>query len=387
MKRWPTQPLGDLVSFLGGGTPRRDRADYWGGDIPWASVKDLQGQSLETTIETITAEGLANSASNLIPKGTVIIASRVGLGKVAINRKPVAINQDLKALVPRGSELRPRYLLFFLLLNAESFERAGVGATVKGLTIADYQKLKIPVPPLAEQDRIVKLLDEAVELRKLRAEADHRNTLLPALFSEMFGDPLSNPKSYQVRQLAEVCTRITDGTHQPPPFVNTGIPFLFVRNIVRGSIDFDTEKFITPETFAELTRRAKPKRGDILYSTVGSYGVAVLVETDRQFAFQRHIGHLEPNGKVIDSTFLTAQLNTPCLRLQADQRARGVAQKTVNLAEIRQFKVLVPPLDLQEEFAQRVVEIRELEAAQIASRERLDDLFQSLLHHAFNGGL
>ena len=96
-------------------------------------MKDLQSQSLETTIESITAEGLANSASNLIPKGTVIIASRVGLGKVAINRKPVAINQDLKALTPHSDVLLPRYLLLFLLSNAKYFEQAGVGATVKGL--------------------------------------------------------------------------------------------------------------------------------------------------------------------------------------------------------------------------------------------------------------
>jgi type I restriction enzyme S subunit len=141
MKRWPLKPLGDLVTFVGGGTPRRDRPDYWGGDIPWASVKDLQSQSLEMTAETITTLGLANSASNLIPKGTVIIASRVGLGKVAINKKPVAINQDLKALTPRSNNIRPRYLLQFLYSKAEYFERAGVGATVKGLTIGDYQKL------------------------------------------------------------------------------------------------------------------------------------------------------------------------------------------------------------------------------------------------------
>jgi type I restriction enzyme S subunit len=118
--------------------------------------------------------------------------------------------------------------------------------------------------------------------------------------------PFENPKGYPIHELEETCSRITDGTHQPPRFTEEGIPFLFVRNIVSGSIDFDTEKFITEETFAELTRRVKPERGDILYSTVGSFGVAVLVETDRKFAFQRHIGHLKPNRQ-IDSGFLTAQ--------------------------------------------------------------------------------
>lgn len=115
MTRWPTKPLGELVNFIGGGTPRRDCPDFWGGEIPWASVKDLKSQSLGRTLESITPQGLDNSASNLIPKDTVIIASRVGLGKVVINLTPVAINQDLKALTPRDNNLFPRYLLLFLL--------------------------------------------------------------------------------------------------------------------------------------------------------------------------------------------------------------------------------------------------------------------------------
>jgi type I restriction enzyme, S subunit len=249
-------------------------------------------------------------------------------------------------------------------------------------------QIKIPVPPIPEQKHIVRLLNEADELRKLGATADERTAaLIPSLFNEMFGDPDSNPKNYRKLPLEEVCTRITDGTHQPPKFSEKGLPFLFVRNIVNGWIDFDTEKFISEETFAELTRRVKPERGDILYSTVGSYGVAVRIETDRKFAFQRHIGHLKPNGQQIDSGFLTAQLNTPALKLRADQSARGIAQKTVNLAEIRKFNVLVPPLKAQKEFAERVVEVRELESEQSASRRRLNDLFQSMLHRAFEGKL
>ena len=253
---------------------------------------------------------------------------------------------------------------------------------------SEVAKIQIPVPPLEEQERIVKLLAEADKLRKLRAQADRRTVdFIPALFHDMFGDPVENPEGYPIQLLEQVCTRITDGTHQPPPFAHHGIPFLFVRNIVTGSIDFDTEKFITDETFADLTRKVRPERGDILYSTVGSYGVAVQVETDRKFAFQRHIGHLKPNREQIDTGFLEAQLNTPSLKSQADQRARGIAQKTVNLAEIRKFKVLVPPLPLQDEFAKRVREIRELESKQAGSRERLDALFQSMLHRAFRGEL
>src|SRR6185437_11792820 len=95
----------------------------------------------------------------------------------------------------------------------------------------------------------VKLLDEADELRKLRALANRRTAdLIPALFHEMFGDSVENPGGYEIQQLGAVCNRIIDGTHQPPAFAQKGIPFLFVRNIVSGSIDFNTEKFVTEDT-------------------------------------------------------------------------------------------------------------------------------------------
>lgn len=239
MTRWPTKPLGELVNFIGGGTPRRDCPDFWGGEIPWASVKDLKSQSLGRTLQSITPQGLDNSASNLIPKDTVIIASRVGLGKVVINLTPVAINQDLKALTPRDNNLFPRYLLLFLLSKAEYLELAGVGATVKGLTIADYQSLKIPVPPLAEQERIVRLLDEADELRKLRARADRRATdLIPAVFHDMFGDPVHNSQRLPIVHVEET-GRVQLGRQRAPKY-QTGKhtrPYVRVANVFEDRID------------------------------------------------------------------------------------------------------------------------------------------------------
>lgn len=117
------QPLGDMADFIGGGTPCRSRSDFWGGDIRWASIKDFSSHSLISTLESITPRGLANSTTKLITPGHVIVASRVGLGKVAINEIPVAINQDLKAIQLKPDTLLPRYLLYFLISKAGHLER------------------------------------------------------------------------------------------------------------------------------------------------------------------------------------------------------------------------------------------------------------------------
>src|SRR5260370_2683030 len=288
--------------------------------------------------------------------------SSTGHGHASLKRVHYQVGKFALANLLAAAVVKYRYVLsahflerYLMFTKDRLVVPLMTGAANMSISIDRLATIPVEFPPFADQERIVKLLDEADELRKLRAQADRRTVeLIPALFHEMFVASVVNPEGYPIQLLEQVCTRITDGTHQPPPFTDNGIPFLFVRNIVSGSIDFDTEKFITEETFAELTRRVKPERGDILYSTVGSYGVAVQVETDRKFPFQRHIGHLKPNCKQIDSGFLAAQLNTPSLTSQADQTARGIAQKTVNLAEIRKFKVLVPPLPLQKEFAKRV---------------------------------
>jgi type I restriction enzyme S subunit len=392
MTRWPTKPLGELVNFIGGGTPRRDCPDFWGGEIPWASVKDLKSQSLGRTLESITPQGLDNSASNLIPKDTVISASRVGLGKVVINLTPVAINQDLKALTPRDNNLFPRYLLLFLLSKAEYLELAGVGATVKGLTIADYQSLKIPVPPLAEQERIVRLLDEADELRKLRARADRRTTdLIPAVFHDMFGDPVHNSQRLPIVHVEEA-GRVQLGRQRAPKY-QTGKhtrPYVRVANVFEDridisdllSMDFDDRDF----------KQYKLEYGDILLNEGQSTELvgrpAMWRNEVPDCCFQNTLVRFQADRtKVLPDYALALFL----VYFRSGEFAK-VSSKTSNVAHLgagrlAKMPFVLPPLPLQNEFAARVAEIRAMEAQQAASRQRLDDLFNSMLHRAFQGKL
>jgi len=395
MKRWPSKSLGELVDFIGGGTPRRDRPDYWNGDIPWASVKDLQSQSLETTLENITADGLADSASNLIPKGTVIIASRVGLGKVAINRKPVAINQDLKALTLRSCNLLPRYLLLFLLSKADYFEQAGVGATVKGLTIADYQKLNIVLPPLAEQERIVKLLDEADELRRLRAQADRCTAdLIPSLFHEMFGDLAEKVKVWPCVQLVALCHAPDDikcgpfGTQlSKSEYTEEGVPLWGIKN-VNALFELPTHEFLTPSTAKRLIQYSI-EPCDIVMTRKGTVGNCAVYPEGFPFGIMHSdLLRLRVSREKCEPVFLAHQLHySGYVARQLTQISGGAVMPGINVTKLKSLRVLAPPLAQQKLFAARVSEIRAMQAEQATSRRRLDDLFHSMLHRAFQGQL
>lgn len=149
---WVLVPLGEVIlQHLGGGTPSKSNEGYWNGHLRWASVKDVgKSKYLDDTIDRITDEGLANSSSNLIEPGNLLVVTRMGLGKVSINRIPVAINQDLRALFLSQCVSIDYAYNFFL---THGFE--GTGLTVKGIKLEELLCIPFPLPPLAEQRRIV----------------------------------------------------------------------------------------------------------------------------------------------------------------------------------------------------------------------------------------
>lgn len=147
-----------------------------------------------------------------------------------------------------------------------------------------------------------------------------------------------------------MCKIITDGTHQPPKFVDKGIPFLFVSNITDNVITYDTPKYISQETYDVLMKRTPIEIGDILLSTVGSYGHPAMVNDNRPFSFQRHIAYLKPDASKIDSVYLHTAILSDDVQKQIDGLVLGVAQKTLNLSAIRGIQIPLPSIDRQRAF-------------------------------------
>ena len=346
--------LGEICQFLGGGTPSRKVRQYWNGGIPWATVKDFGTDRISHTAEFISQEGLDNSASKIVPSGTVLLVTRVGLGKVAMAEVDLAINQDIKAIMP-CEDMLPEFLLWSLKSIGSEIERKGAGATVKGITLHDVKELKVPIPPLEEQYRLVGILNRASHIERLRARAtDRLQQFIPALFLKMFGDPAANPMGWRVAALSDICVSVQYGTSKKANDYTEGIPVLRMGNVTYfGNLDCADLKRVELDDrdFCKYSLRV----GDILFNRTNSrdlVGKTGLWDGRFEAVAASYFIRLRVDENVVLPTYVWAFLNTDTMKRHLFAMARGaIGQANINAKELKALSLPLPPLARQREFA------------------------------------
>lgn len=270
------------------------------------------------------------------------------------------------------------YLYYFMEDYIDELRKQAIGGVIKYIKLANLTDALIELPSVDEQKSIVEILKKVKGiLDKRNDEIRELDNLIKARFVEMFGDCTN------MISLSELCLIITDGTHQSPKFQHEGIPFILVSNLSKNTVTYDTDKFISAETYKELYKRTPIEIGDILLSTVGSYGHPAVVVEDRKFLFQRHIAYLKPKSDILNSYYMHGALLSPGCQRQIEEKVKGIAQKTLNLSEIRKIRIPVPSLDLQKQYADFV---HQVDKSKVAVQKALDEtqiLFDSLMQKYF----
>ena len=167
--------------------------------------------------------------------------------------------------------------------------------------------------------------------------------------------PFDIPKSWKWVKLNSIVTIITDGDHQPPPQVDTGIPFLVISNMSQGNLSFINTRNVSQEYYDNLQEARKPQSGDILFTVTGSYGIVILVKTDKKFCVQRHIAIIKK--PFVSADYLVKCLSAPFSYKQCKEKATGTAQKTVGLDTLRNLILPLPPLAEQERIVAKLEKI------------------------------
>lgn len=316
----------------------------------------------------------------LFPAGTVVFA-KSGMscmtGNVFVLPKPCYVVSHLACVIPNGNYAS--YLKHYFRFNRPN--RLIENPSFPSIKLSKIQGIELRLPSPEKGVRQVQALERIEsQIGQAKALLTYLDSLVKSQFVEMFG----GLDSTDLKPLKDVCSIITDGTHQPPKFVDRGIPFLFVSNITSDTVNYDTNKFISVEDYEQLIRRTPIEVGDVLVSAVGSFGHPAIVEDDRPFCFQRHIAYLKPRHDLIDSNYLHAALLSEDAQRYMDRCAKGAAQRTVTLKSFKEMKVPVPPFSLQQEFADFIAAVNKSRFIAQQQIKKLQTLYDSLAQEYFS---
>ncbi len=392
---WRWAPLGKVARLETGHTPSRRHPEYWDGDVPWLSLKDIRslgGNYIEETADKPTMLGIDNSSARILPKGTVALCRTASVGKAVILGRDMATSQDFVDWVC-GPELLPEYLLHALRASGAAFATEKQGTTHKTIYMPVLTRLWVLLPPIQEQRRIAAILDKADAILRKRQEALRlTDDLLRSAFVDMFGDPVTNPRRWtetRLDQVAQIKSGVTKGRHLDPASV-VSLPYMRVANVQDGHIDIDDVKEI--ELLASEAEEFQLRSGDVLLTEGGDpdklgRGAVWRCQVD-PCVYQNHIFRLRPDNSAVLPDFLSTLLGSQRGKgyfLRAAKQTTGIA--SINRTQLSGFPVLLPPVATQERFSLVVAGTAVLKPRGRARSADAEGLFESLLQHAFRGQL
>jgi len=297
-------------------------------------------------------------------------------------------------IIFRDERFHPSFLKFFL--TSDIFHRqfmetvAGVGGSLVRARPAAVERIEIPFPPLAEQKRIAAILDKADSLRRKRQQAiELADEFLRAVFLDMFGDPVTNPKGWEIKKLNNLCVKITDGTHHSPPVVESGVPYITAKHLKKTGLEFFKDPwYISEESHKSIYARCKPEKHDVIYIKDGATtGLAAINIYDFEFSMLSSLALLKPNTKIILPEFLCMFLNNNQSKKEIISNMAGAGITRLTLSKIKEIKLPVAPLHIQENFSKIYWKVKKNLDVIDESNSLINNGFDSLSQKAFAGEL
>lgn len=368
-----------MCEVIGGGTPSKDKAHsaFYSGDIPWATVRDMKSDLISDTEFKISKEAVKASSTNIIPKGNVVVATRVGLGKVCLIEHDTAINQDLRGVVPKDAgKLAVRFLFWWLKSVAQLIVKEGTGATVQGVKLPFIKSLPIPTPPLPEQQRIVAILDEAFEgIAIAAANAEKNLNNAREVFDNTVQSVFANrAEGWEEKTLNQVAENLD--SKRVPITKNARSSGSYPYYGASGIVDyvdefiFDDDLLLVSEDGANLLARTYP----IAFSINGKTWV-------------NNHAHVLRFKEMATQKLVQFYLNS----IPLDDYVSGMTQPKLNQKMLNTIVVPYPPLAEQQRIVAKLDELstetKKLEAIYQQKLLALDELKKSILHQAFSGQL
>ena len=363
-KGWTYKKLGEVCDIVGGGTPNTKIKEYWKGTIPWATVSDMNCDEIKSTGYSITDRGLKESSSRIIKSGEIIIATRVGLGKVCKLAVDTAINQDLKGIIPKDNSILRAFIYYYFKQKAKYIVDNGVGATVKGVKIKFIEGLSFGFPSLSEQQSIVEYLDSSfAKIDTLKANAAKNLDEAKALFQSALKEALEPKEGWEYKTFRDISHSISDGDWiEKKDQSYSGIRLIQTGNIGVGKFipKDDSRKFITEDTFKRL-RCSEIFEGDVLISRLPNPlgRSCILPKLDTRCITAVDCSIVRIKKEVILSEYFIYYTQSQSYFAKIDSESSGTTRARITRKKLEQTEIPVPPLTEQQEIVSRLDSLNE----------------------------
>ena len=385
--------LGEICDFQSGGTPSKNNQKFFDGDIPWITTVALKGLGIDGSdaANWITEEAIKQSAAKIVPANSIMIGTRVGVGKVAINLVDMSTSQDIVSLIGID-ETRwcKEYLCKCLIGKSQYLNSQARGATIKGIKIDTLANLKIPEISIEKQYEVSRIIDKTrIIIEQRKQELMNLNELMKARFVEMFGDPISNPMKWDIYRLEECLERIDNGKSficSDKPRTGDNPAILKLSAATYGDYRPNENKALLDESL--FVESSEVHAGDLLFTrknTPELVGTAAYVQnTPPKLMMPDLIFRLVPNEKV-NAVFLWQLINCKEFRPVIQAISGGSAKSMSNISKERlgKIKVICPPRELQDSL---IPFVEQTDKSKVAVRRALDEaqlLFDSLMQQYF----
>ncbi|MFT0696561.1 restriction endonuclease subunit S [Acinetobacter bereziniae] len=367
------------------------------GDVRLIQLADIgDGFYIDKSSRFLNSETAKRLKCTYLKEGDILVARMPDpLGRACIfpkSEKPCVTVVDVCIIRPNPNKVDNRWLMHTINLPVmrQRINEYVTGTTRQRISRGNFSKLKISVPPLAEQRRIAAILDQADVLRQKRQQAIEKlDRLLQATFIDMFGDPNTYQNRFPIKSLKQVCTKITDGEHGTVERLESGKLYLMARNITKNmTLDITEVSYISEEDHQRIYKRCSPEFGDLMIVCVGAtIGKLCLVPDMEEFSLARSVALLKPDNNSVISQYLLHLLASDYMQQKILNSRNTAAQAGLYLGKLSIIEVPVPPKELQEKWSKIALSIEDQKQKLYKQLDIQNQLFISLQNQAFNGTL
>jgi len=391
---WEQTKLENIaIKIIGGGTPSTSKAEYWNGEIAWTTSAHLTGREIQSGQKYITQKGLSESSTNIVPRQNILVATRVGIGKVAINKIDIAISQDLTGVLVDKEKVMPEYLYWALIRKKNKLKALAQGSTIKGILRTDVAKIQILLPPLPEQKKIAEILSTVdLTIEKADVAIKKIEKIKKGIFLSLL---LKNAKTENWEFLKiEKIVKDKKGAIKIGPFgsqlkkgemVPFGIKVYGQENVINDDFSIG-KRYITTEKFQKL-KTVELFPDDVLITMMGSLGYSTIFpRKSEKGIMDSHLIRIQMDQSKCLPKYLTKLINdSNIVKNQIKKMSQGAIMSGLNSQIVRRIKIPLPSINNQQIIVDTITIMNNELAIRKKIRTKLEGIKKGLMNDLLTG--